>query len=329
MYVVIIGFTQNEDKTPRLYSIVEDEEMNWGNGIGFEVIEVENISPINLTALPTVFVGKKSKPISELPECLKGSEPDSKSLILSTLQEKAKAEEDPIAAKYVRKYLGADELIKNKERWCLWLVDSDPKDRRESKFLRERIEATKEARGDNKSVQTPWLFASIHQPDCNYLAVPAQFSEKRSYFTADFLDKNVIASNTLYVASDPDGFAFSVIESSMFMAWQSLVGGRLKEDYRFSSTLVWNTFPLPSLTKNQKDRIIEAGVKVLEARAKPDVSLADLYDPANMPPDLRKAHEALDKAVDLVFAGKPLKSEEERQKALLEAYEEMIGETEE
>ena len=322
VYVVIIGFTQNEDKTPRLYSVVEDEEMDWEGGIGF--IEVENISPINLTALPTVFVGKKSKPISELPECLKGSEPDSKSLILSTLQEKAKAEEDPIAAKYVRKYLGADELIKNKKRWCLWLVNSDPKDRRESKFLRERIEATKKARGNNKSAQTPWLFASIHQPDCNYLAIPAQFSEKRSYFTADFLNKTVIASNTLYVASDPDGFAFSVIESSMFMAWQDLVGGRLEMRKRFSNTLVWNTFPLPPLIKEQKDLIIEGGRKVLEARANyPSSSLADLYDPDNMPQDLRKAHEALDSAMDKVFSDKPLKSEEERQKALLEMYKKM------
>lgn len=98
---------------------------------------------------------------------------------------------------------------------------------------------------------------------------------------------------------------------------------------RFSNTLVWNTFPLPSLTKDQKDRIIEAGAKVLEARANyPSSSLADLYDPANMPQDLRKAHEALDKAMDRVFSDKPLESEEERQKTLLEAYEKMTGEKE-
>ena len=102
------------------------------------------------------------------------------------------------------------------------------------------------------------------------------------------------------------------------------MGGRIKEDYRFSSTLVWNTFPLPSLTNDQKDRIIEGGAKVLEARGQdPDSSLADLYDPSNMPSDLRKAHEALDKAMDAVFSDKPLRSEEERQKALLEIYEKM------
>lgn len=325
--VVIIGFTQKEDEPSRLFDLIEDEEFDWENGAGFEVIEVENISPNNLEALPTAFVGKKSKPISELPECLKGSEPDSKSLILSTPQEKAEAEKDPIAAKYVKKYLGADELIKNKERWCLWLVGSDPKDRRESKFLRERIEATKEARGDNKSAQTPWLFGSIRQPDCSYLAIPRHFSENRDYFTAGYEPEDVIASDALFTVEDPDCFAFSVIESSMFMAWQDLVGGRLEMRKRFSNTLVWNTFPLPSLTNDQKDRIIEGGAKVLEARANyPSSSLADLYDPNNMPSDLRKAHEALDKAMDAVFSDKPFESEEERQKALLEAYEEMTGE---
>ena len=245
--VVIIGFTQDENEAPKLYSLTEGEEPDWGKGTGFVVTEVENISPNNLEALPTAFVGKKASPISELPDCLKGNEPDSKALILKDEAEYEEAGQDPIAAKYVRKYLGAEELIYGKNRWCLWLVDSTPEERRKSKFLRERIEATKKARGDNKSAQTPWLFASIHQPNCTYLAIPAQFSEKRDYFTAAFLSRDVIASNTLYVASDPNCFAFSVIETSMFMTWQDLVGGRLKEDPRFSSTLVWNTFPLPKL----------------------------------------------------------------------------------
>ena len=110
------------------------------------------------------------------------------------------------------------------------------------------------------------------------------------------------------------------------MAWQNLVGGRIKEDYRFSNTLVWNTFPLPSLTQDQKDLIIEGGRKVLEARANyPSSSLADLYDTVNIPPDLKKAHDALDKAMDSVFSDKPFKGEEERQKALLEMYKKMTN----
>lgn len=172
----------------------------------------------------------------------------------------------------------------------------------------------------------PYEFGEVRQPDADYMAIPVVFSEKRKYFLAGYENKNTIASNALFTCEDPEGLAFSVIESSMFMAWQDLVGGRLKTDNRFSNTLVWNTFPLPELTKEQKDRIIEGGRKVLEARANyPDASLADLYDPDNMPSDLRKAHEALDRAMDGVFSHKPFKSEEERQKALLKAYEEMTA----
>ena len=330
VYVVIIGFTQNEDKTPRLYSVVEGEEMNWGDATGFDVKEVENISPYNLEALPTVFINTK-KPLSKLPEACFGSQHiDGNGLILSTPEEKAEADKDPVAAKYVREYLGAEELINNKPKWCLWLVDSTPEERRKSKFLKQRIESVRIFRSSSRRTSTKnaasraWEFASIHQPDCDYLAIPRHFSGNRAYFTAGYEPKDVIASDALYTVEDPDGFAFSVIESSMFMAWQDLLGGRLKEDNRFSDTLVWNTFPLPKLTKDQKDRIIEGGAKVLEVRANySDASLADLYDPANMPSDLRIAHEALDKAVDSVFSNKPLRSEEERQKVLLEAYEEM------
>ena len=292
--------------------------------------EVENISPYNLEALPTVFINTK-KPLSKLPEACFGSQHiDGNGLILSTPEEKAEADKDPVAAKYVREYLGAEELINNKPKWCLWLVDSTPEERRKSKFLKQRIESVRIFRSSSRRTSTKnaasraWEFASIHQPDCDYLAIPRHFSGNRAYFTAGYEPKDVIASDALYTVEDPDGFAFSVIESSMFMAWQDLLGGRLKEDNRFSDTLVWNTFPLPKLTKDQKDRIIEGGAKVLEVRANySDASLADLYDPANMPSDLRIAHEALDKAVDSVFSNKPLRSEEERQKVLLEAYEEM------
>ena len=196
--------------------------------------------------------------------------------------------------------------------------------------MRKALEGVKEARKNGQWRDDPaWLPVGGTQPDTVYLAIPRHFSENRDYFTAGYEPEDVIASDALYTVEDPDGFAFSVIESSMFMAWQDLVGGRLEMRKRFSNTLVWNTFPLPSLTKDQRDRIIEGGAKVLEARANyPDASLADLYDPGNIPSDLRKAHEALDRAMDRIFSDKPFNSEEERQKALLEAYEEMTGEKE-
>lgn len=335
--VCIIGMSQSPNTYPKL----------WDNK-GFK--EVKNITPYELLEAPTMFVENKTTPISILPDVCMGSQPIDghdkningvilEGLVLEDETKRNEALKNSVITEakkqgrdYVRLYLGGNELIHNKSRWCLWLVDSTREDRQKSKFLKKRIEEVEEYRKTAKSPvkASPWLFANDRQPDCNYLAIPAQFSEKRSYFTADFLNKNVIASNTLYVASDPDGFAFSVIESSMFMAWQDLVGGRLKTDNRFSNTLVWNTFPLPELTKEQKDRIIDGGRKVLESRAlirkkDPTASLADMYsEPAVLDPDLEKnllkAHEALDKAVDSVFSNKPLKSEEERQKVLFEAY---------
>ncbi|MBQ1804147.1 MAG: class I SAM-dependent DNA methyltransferase, partial [Bifidobacteriaceae bacterium] len=315
--VVIIGFTQKEDEPSRLFDLIEDGEFDWENGAGFEVIEVDNITPNNLQALPTAFVNPRRTPIAKLPEAHFGSQHiDGGGLLLKDRAEYEEAKKDLIAAKYVRKYLGSEELIHGKDCWCLWLVNSTPEDRKHSKFLRERIEQVRQYRqGAKTEIKAPdWEFATIRQPECNYLAIPRHFSENRDYFTAGYEPEDVIASDALFTVEDPDCFAFSVIESSMFMAWQSLVGGRIKEDYRFSNTLVWNTFPLPKLTKDQQDRIIEGGAKVLEARANyPDASLAALYDPANMPSDLKKAHEALDKAVDSVFSNKPLESEEERQ----------------
>ena len=328
VYVVIIGFTQEEGDTPRIFDLIEDEEFDWENRTGFEAKEVENISPNNLQALPTVFVSKKGKPISELPLCVLGNMfADKGNLILKNQAEKDAADGDSIAAKYVRKYLDAHDLINGGMRWCLWLVDSTPEERKKSPVLRKALEGVKEARKNGEWKEKPiWLPVSEHQPDCDYLAIPRHFSKNRECFTAGYESPDVIASDALFTVEDPDGFAFSVIESSMFMAWQNLVGGRLGMSRRFSNTLVWNTFPLPKLTKDQKDRIIEGGAKVLEARANyPKSSLADLYDPDNMPPDLRKAHEALDKAMDSVFSNNPLKSEEERQKALLKAYEKMTA----
>ncbi|MBO6020864.1 MAG: N-6 DNA methylase [Aeriscardovia sp.] len=326
VYVVIIGLAKNPGQKSFLYK-PEIAKEDGAAKTAWKRMKVENISPY-LTSGSTIFVEKYSKPISELAECLKGNELlDDGALILHTKQEKSEAEKDSIAAKYVRKYIGSAELIHNKDRWCLWLVNSTPEERRKSRFLRQKIEAVKDFRLSSKrantksAAQVPWEFGDIRQPSKSYLAIPRVFSEHREYFTAGYESPDVIASDALFTVEDPTGLAFSVIETSMFMAWQSLVGGRLKEDYRFSNTLVWNTFPLPKLSKDQKDLIIEGGRKVLEARANyPGSSLADLYDPDNMPKDLKKAHEALDKAMDRVFSLKPFKSVEERQKALLESY---------
>ena len=180
----------------------------------------------------------------------------------------------------------------------------------------------KEARkGTDKADKPLWLFANDRQPSTTYLAIPRTVSEKRPYVLADFLPAEVIADNDLFTCTEEPELAFAIVESLMFMSWQDLVGGRLKKDNRFGGK-TYSSFPLPSLTSDQKDVVIEAGREILDVRAKySDSSLAALYDPDNMPQNLKKAHEALDKAMDNIFSDKPFESEEERQKALLESYE--------
>lgn len=259
-----------------------------------------------------------------------GSMPlDGGNLLLNTEEEYTKAMADPVAAKYVRPFRGSRELINSIDRWCLWLVDAEPGELRRSAFLATRIQACREYResapasGDAyKNRETPWLFRDDHQPDTRYLCVPSVFSERREYVTCDWLGSDVIASNLNFAIVDPDGFNFAVIESSMFMAWQKTIGGRLKSDCRFSNTVVWNTLPLPKLDDGMRQAVIDAGRGVLGARANhPGQSLADLYDPDVMPIDLRKAHRQLDAVVDKAFGAKrPCGSNDERLRILFNNY---------
>ena len=235
---------------------------------------------------------------------------------------------DSIARKYVRPFRMGKELINKIDRWCLWLVDATPSDLRQSRLLRSRVEAVKTMREASKAASTrewaarSWLFKQRAQPTTDYLAIPKVFSGRREYATCDWYSPDIIAGDKVYTCIDSDGLNFAIIESSMFMAWQKSIGGRLKSDCSFSNTGVWNTLPLPQLDDDTRERVIEAGQGVLEARAKyPGQSLADLYDPTFMPPDLRKAHEQLDKVVDVAFgADKPCTTNDQRLKILFSSY---------
>lgn len=253
---------------------------------------------------------------------------DDGNLTLDDREAYEEAINDPIAARYVRKYVNGRELINGLDRWCLWLVDVQPKELRSSAFLRRRVEAVKEFRSRSKrkstveAAMTPWLFGENHQPMKKFFAIPVVFSSRREYATCDLLDAEVIAGQKLHTCVDSDGFVFAVAESAMFMVWQKAIGGRLKSDCQFSNTVVWNNLPLPKIRASLRDEIIAAGKMVLSVRTNyPGQSLADLYDPDYMPVDLRKAHEALDKVVDVAFgASKPCRSEEERLEVLFAQY---------
>lgn len=331
VHVVIVGMDKTSEPAPILFEYTDIDGEPAAR-------TVDNINGYLLDD-PNVFVEKRMKPLSsELSPAGRGSQPtDGGNLILDNREECDQAISDPIAAKYVRPFRGSRELINGIERWCLWLVDVEPAEIRNSAFLRRRVDAVREMRLASKKAPTrakattSWLFDENHQPTGRFLCLPKVFSGRREYATCLSLEPNVIVSDLCYTSPDPDGLAFAVIESRMFIVWQAAVGGRLKSDYRFSNTVVWNNLPLPALDDETRTALIEAGRNVLVARANhPGQSLADLYDPDYMPTDLRAAHRELDKVADVAFgARKWLKDDDDaRLQVLFKSYTHMTGSSE-
>ena len=300
-----------------------------------EAVPVDHINPYLIEG-PDIFVEKREHPLS--PSILpvrRGSQPaDGRNLIVKK-EEYATFAADPIAAKYLRPYRMGKELLHDLERWCLWMAedDFDPHDIQRSPLLNERVHRCSKFRSKSRkkatreSARTAHLFQENHQPSGAYVAIPIVVSERRRYYTVAHLNSDIIAGNKLYTALDPDGFLFAIISSSMFITWQRTIGGHLKSDLSFSNTVVWNTLPLPSVSQKHRAAIISAGHSVLEARAKlSGTTLADMYDPVMMDPDLLKAHRILDSAVDRAFgAKKALETNEERLVLLFERYQEMTA----
>jgi hypothetical protein len=242
---------------------------------------------------------------------------------------------DAAAPKYVRRYINGKEIINNLPRHCLWLEGLDPQDVQRSPLLRARLDAIAAKRRQSKDkptqalAQTPHLMRpNPNRPTVPYLAVPGVFAEQRLFATGGHFSPDVIAGGKAYTCPDPDGFAFAVLSSSMFIIWQKTVGGRIKSDPSFSTDIVWNNLPLPPVSQDLRERIIAAGKEVLAARAlHPDRSLADQYQSLSMDPALVKAHRALDQVVDAAFgAPRGTSTEAQRQTVLFSRYGEMVPE---
>lgn len=335
--VVIIGMAQNCEPPYRLW---DKDKGEFGS---FK--DVENISQY-LNDLPTVFVKDEPIPISKLPECHRGGiAADNGGLVLKNKSVKAEAEKDFLASKYVLPYFGAEQLLSDKGRWCLWITpkiyerDGLASQIEKSKFLKDRLEIVENYRlnssksATRKAANTPYCFQEIVEPTSQEetLAIPEVFTPGREYFAAGFLPRGVVFSNKLYVVEESNELAFSVIESAMFKAWQDLVGGRFGLSHNFGNTQVWNTFPFPDITEEQRDLIAERGEGVLAIRSeqkKKGVALKRMYNPKFMPPSLRRAHEELDKVVDAVFSPRRFFAEEDRWRVLLKTYQQIVSKKE-
>ena len=238
---------------------------------------------------------------------------------------------DPNCEKWLRPYIGGEELISGIWRWCLWLKDADPSELKASPALRERLDRVRSGRLQSPTASVraaaryPTLFTQDRQPDTEYLAVPEVSSETREYIPIDVLPPSVIASNKLQIIPGAPSHYFGILTSAMHMAWMRAVSGRLKSDYSYSPS-VYNSFPFPEMTQRQLEKIENLAKEVLSARSNfPGSSLDVLYDIDSMPPDLRRAHEALDRAVDRLYKKTGFKSERERVEHLFGLYERMRG----
>ena len=293
VHCIIVGFSYNKSLSPRLFD-------SSGN-----VRFVDNINQY-LTDAPTVIIESRSEPLCAVPYIRFGSMPrDGGGFILSESEKDELIVREPLSKQWVHLYLGAEEFLKNKKRYCLWLIGAKPSEISKCPTVKARIQSVRDFRmaskaaGTRKFAETPSLFCQIAQPQTGrYIAVPKTSSERRRYIPLGFLDASVIASDLLFLIPDAELFHFGVLESNVHMAWMRTVCGRLKSDYRYSKDIVYNNFPWPTPTDAQKAKIEQTAQAILDARALyPDCSLADLYDEVTMPPELRKAHQQNDKAV--------------------------------
>lgn len=331
VYCSIIGFTRNiGNKKPQLWDYPD---------VKGEPVIVPVRTRINAYLAPSDagVIPKTTKPISsEVKPARYGYKPADG----GNLYPKAgtpRPEHDPIAMKYVRKALGAAELLDGTDRWCFWMAEDDfkPEDIRKSEVLSKHVKACKEFRenqtetGDAYKLKNiPHLFRPIRKPiKTSYLAVPRHVSEDRLYYTVQRHPETTICTDANFQIEDADGLQFALISSSMFITWQRAIGGRIKSDYRFANTLTWNTFPVPALNDKQRKTIIAAGKKVLEARElHPERSLEEHYEPLAMAPELIKAHNALDKAVDAAFGEtRRMTVESKRLEVLFEHYKKLTA----
>lgn len=327
VHCVIIGFDRGRNTRPHLWDYPHAKS-------GPVELVVEQAINAYLVDGPNVLVTKRSTPLSPaLPQVEYGSKASDGGYLTVQEKEFAKVTQDPVMRKYLRPYIGSEELINGKQRWCLWLTDLDPSDLAKSPALRERIEGVRTSRAASKAETTRdyphhHLFRQIGLvSDCPIVGIPEVSSENRRYLPVGELEPGVIISNKVYGAVDPEGFLFAIASSSMFMVWMKTVGGRLESRISFSSTITWNNFALPALGDATRQRIIAAGQKVLAARElHPERSLAEHYNPLAMDPALVKAHDALDKEVDRAMgAPRKLTSERQRQELLFKNYSSLNG----
>lgn len=325
VHCVIIGFSCTENNGTKFLF----------NGENIEL--VDELNPY-LKQGKTVFIENISNPICPVTKMTTGNRPaDGGHLIIEAEEYDDFIKHEPKAQEYIKRLTGAAEFINNKDRYCLWLVDVSPKELRSMPLVMKRIELCRKDRlagapDRQKLADTPSIFRETKNPS-QYMVVPRVSSENRRYIPIGFLDDSIIPTDSATIIEDATLYDFGILTSNVHMAWMRTVAGRLKSDYRYSAKIVYNNFPWPEVTDAQKEKISKTAQGILDARALyPDSSLADLYDELTMPKELRRAHQANDKAVmeaygltKIVDGKKTWLTESETVARLFELYEQITN----
>jgi type I restriction-modification system DNA methylase subunit len=321
VYCVIVGFANYDSINKRIF---EYEDIK---GEAHE-LKVKNINPYLVDA-KDILIEKKSNPICNVPKMSFGNMPlDGGHLLLSDEERMNLLIKEPNAEKFIYPLISAQEFLNGQKRWCLWLLDAEPKELKQLPEVLKRIELVRQFRlnsiapSTQKFSLTPSLFRDKNQPE-SYILIPSTTSENRKYIPMGFFGKNDIANNSCHTVPNGSLFHFGVLMSTMHMAWVKTTCGRLESRFRYSKDIVYNNYPWPENPSEKHIKIIEEKAQnVLDVRASfPTSSLADLYSPLTMPPALVKAHNELDKAVDAAYSKQAFTSEAKRMEFLFELYE--------
>ena len=326
VHCIIVGFANHDTESKSIYDYDSDPETP-------TLTVVRNISPYLVEGSDRA-VTNRSNSLCNVPKMSWGNKPtDGGHLILSPEERAELLNKEPTAAKFIRPYMGGGDFINGIIRYCLWLKGAAPNELRALPMVMDHVNAVKvmrlasAAESTRKFAAYPSLFRQIAQPETDYLAIPEVSSENRSYIPIAFLTEDVICSNTVQFVPGATLWHFGVLTSTMHMAWMRQICGRLKSDYRYSNTLVYNNYPWPdSATDPQRANVEEAAQAVLDARKQfPGATLADLYDPISMPPNLAKAHAQLDRAVELCYRKEPFATDRQRVEFLFALYEKLTA----
>jgi len=296
--------------------------------------EVKNINPYLIDG-EQLIVEKSTKSVSQLPKMSFGSMPnDGGFLILEADEYRKLITGNPEIVKYFKKFVGADDFINGKKRYCLWLTNTNHNDAEKIVQIKERVDKVRAHRQEskreatNKLASEPFRFGEIRYKSTNSIIVPSVSSERREYIPMGYLDENTVISNAANAIYDSELWLFAILESKMHMAWIRTVCGKLKTDYRYSSTLGYNTFPIPPLSSEQKERLNRSARKILLARENhSEQTLAEMYDPNKMPSDLREVHDENNIIVDQLYRKKGFAGDEDRLVILFDLYEQMTKKT--